>query len=547
MEKVIDIKIYNDLLERITKGIFKHLWKNEEEIQGVKIKENVATSLLTVLGKTIKTSAYEKYIEKWISIYVSSIAEKGEAIGILAGQSLVQPIVQGVLKSQHSTGKQQAGADTISFIDLNSLRTKVQVIKVHLENRIYDDPKLESEFLSKKYEEVTVGDILISSLGDAKYKPIEIDDSYKNNNLFVYINYSELYSGQNVYRFQLDPNKLDNAGLTHFSILGPLAALKDVMIVLHPLTTFTFDIIPINKPLTSFLEMIRDLMVVKIKGMEGVNIVNQKKITASDVIRRVYYDESTKATHVFLKPHEMMNIPVEKLKSLIKGKLISDETSVRRSEPIMKLVYNGNIEISDDAYHYYYFIGKVTLKTLMEKIAENINMNYLISNNPHEMIEFVGKAAARIGHEYIYSEELRDKPLHYQHICVLTSKIFSKDLTPINPTGFVKSENTSLDTISYQNHTANLSKEIVEGRRGKSKGLTTAIILGSTPNIGTGYIHTRVKEDARKRVIETYARARQDQIYLGKNTDVTFPLIGKLEPVEKLTKPSFKLPNDFEL
>ena len=101
----IDYKLMNSIANAIIDKLRALL--NVSDMQLNKMFQNVRMNALIMLGKFIDEAKIDTFIQRIVNGYINSLPRRGENVGILSAQSLVQPITQGILKAQHSSGKKE--------------------------------------------------------------------------------------------------------------------------------------------------------------------------------------------------------------------------------------------------------------------------------------------------------------------------------------------------------------------------------------------------------------------------------------------------------
>lgn len=585
----IDTVLQREMTDRIVEQVGKSFFGPSVDFGDIRmerIRQNVLFATTALLGREIHPDAVGEYCKEYALAHIQAVVKVGEPVGIIAAQSFNQPVTQAVLKSQHRTGaKEMMG--TNSLIALNGMSVKDRNIKVHLLSGGTDE---DLESLARKFEEVKLEDVLSSTYGNSRYSPVvtntdwpenfETDKPLPNgfsdhsqNPLFVYINHMFMKGNEVVYRFRIDPSKLKDAGLNQMSVYNVLFRVKDVMVIIHPLSTFTFDIVPGSKPLTAFLEIIKKLMVERLKGVPGLHSIGERKInvtrkpgdmSGSSIIAQHYYEKSTDKTFLFLDVIGMMHFPVDELKKRIihpdRDEVASVESEVTRlhhgSNCLFHIVYSGKVRIEQTPYKYYIFTGSLTMKKLLDYetdagvlFSKLCDHRYLIDNDPAEMIEFIGRTGARIIHEHNYSEELTNgkTPLLYQHMTTICRRMFGIVSNPIRPSSYLRSKDIgALAKLGNQEYKKNLQQEMIKGNHSPTNHLPTAIMAGRRATLGTGAIEVVVDNVRRQEVIQLYSKARRDQRYFGMYPNVSFPKLGEIEPMTTIPlKPfgeTFRLP-----
>lgn len=410
------------------------------------------------------------------------------------------------------------------------------------------------KFLSYSYEEVKVGDVLSSFFGSCKYISFQTDDEYDQNPFFIYTNYKPIPVGSEGYKFKFDVDRLNDAGISHIDIFNLLAEIKDFTIVMHPITENRFDIIIGNNPFVKFADMIKTFLQRSIKGISGLNLIEQKTIPVNDFARTCIYDEETNLTHVFINANGILHFPKEEFFKRVRtpdhklATLRQDNINLKNPNDIFTLVFNGRIVIDPIPYSYYSFCGTMTAKHLLNKIGNIFSPKYFTTNDPTDMIGICGKAGTRTNHEAYYSEELvaSGMALLYQNITTICRNIFAYNLTPITPGGFFKSCGVNaIDALCFQNHDKNLEAAIIRGETSSTDGLTSSIFFGKPPSMGTNYIKVKLNKEAYKKVMDMYVEARRQKYYFGKYQNIDLLEIGELKALTTLSSVNRQLPNNF--
>jgi hypothetical protein len=574
---LIDMEVANRMVDRIVGMIDDRLFGGSGSYRLTRIQQNVRYAVYTLLGKMMPRGYEKIYCKEYAEAHVGRVVRVGETVGIIAAQSFNQPVTQAVLKSQHRTaGKETLGAN--SLITMNSMTVKEHAFKIHFKPDVARLETLDS--LAKKYEEVMLEDVLSSTHGDSVHSPEIVNKNwpvnfsscykvgaqgeefempggvsdYSAEPLFLYFNHRFMGRREVVYRYYIDPSKLRDAGLTHMDIINVLQGVKNLMVVIHPLSTFTFDIVPNPDTMAEFPEAVKKIMQTRLKGVPGLLNIGERKVCVTGekgIVKREYYDTKSECTYLFLNPSAMLHFPTEELKKRVtnengsQAEILYEKTQLFISETVddelFHIRYKGKVSLDLTPYTYYIFTGSLSMKDLLAHnidggitFADVCDQRYILSNDPSEMIGFVGRTGARVIHEYNYSEELNNAgtPLIYQHITLFCRRMFGLTSDPIRAVSYMKSKNpNALDKFGYQNYQKSLEHEIIKGTRSSTKDLPSAVIVGRRPVIGTGAIELEKDPVRMKEVINLYSEARRDQQYHGKYPGITFPKIGEVKPM----------------
>lgn len=398
------------------------------------------------------------------------------------------------------------------------------------------------DFLLREYEEVKVMDLIAPSCGECRYRTSDSKENYDCDENFVYINHDSVEPKSKIFIFDFDVVKLKNSGVKHTDIYEIISRIKNIMFCIHPLHTFRFDLVPRNNPDTVVQNIINNLMNERVKGIPNLETIETNSLEPKDLTNFQYYDEELNETHVFLNSRNLLYFPIEEFKKRItdeNGNDIDSKYDNIRPDKlgVFKIVYPGKIRIQPIPYYYFDFIGTMTSEDVKSSIRKYINIKYFLTNSHLDMIKTVGKVGARVLHESSYVDDLlaSDNVLNYQHVSLTCRHIFGFELTPITPSGFMKSPGvTIIDKLCFQNHEANISDEIIKGNEYSTDGLTTSIFFGKKPKLGTNYVSFKINDEERKKVNDELALAIQDQKYCGKYPGIIFPTVGEIKPLTKL-------------
>ena len=261
----VDYKLMNSIANAIIDKLRALL--NVSEVQLSKMFQNVRMNALIMLGKFIDETKIDTFIQRIVNGYINSLPRRGENVGILSAQSLVQPITQGILKAQHSSGKKDGGTET-NLIKLNSMKVSPRIITLHMNN----PSKERLEQWANLNEHCTFGEVLSSTHGNCKYVPNprgvkhqgELADLIAERKFYVHID----KLCETFYTFHIDKFKLEEMNITHREIFRTLASFPCFGFVMHPLKTFTFELCPAvvessspnDKVISHFNNMIGELM-----------------------------------------------------------------------------------------------------------------------------------------------------------------------------------------------------------------------------------------------------------------------------------------------
>ncbi len=536
-------KLAKDIVYRIRTRKFG-LDEPEGSIRMTKIIQNVKLMLLQLLGESLSKEEIGDYVEEFSSQFISKSIEVGEASGTIAAQSLLEPITQATLKSQHRAGAKDTGGSA-SLLQLNKLNTTNKIYKIHFK---VNDSELKfgktQEDLSREYEEVFLGDVLASTYGESRFEPVMVDDYYSQQTEMVYLNHRDIWPKEVVHRFKMDPEKLWDAGLTQLDIYDLLLDQTDLVIIIHPMSTFIFDIASKDgQRNTSFSNKISSLLKKPLKGIKGLNMVGERKIRATEAAPFIYFNKKKNESTLYFDVNVMMNFPIKEFtKRIIPAsgplKILEETLTISTSTKEAYIKCQGEVKLDQTPYNYFLFFGTLTLESIITTFGQSIDLNHLVSNDAHEMIKFIGITAARTSHEFSYSEALNaaGTPLLYQNIVPICRRIFGMRLMPVTPSGYHNGSGiTPLERLSFQNYRSVLETEIIKGTKGSTSNLPAAIIVGRRAKIGTSAMSTEPLPERIKQVNELYSIARQEQKYYGKYQNIQFPPFGTLKPLTVLT------------
>lgn len=617
-----------EVIEDVAFHYFGHVDENGDKVVPVddirmaKIKQNVEIMTIKLLGMTIHRDDMLALSKQYSDKLIESVVSRGAAVGVEAGQSLVQPIIQAMLKTQHKTGNKQAIAGANSIEHLNKLKTNTNVVRVHIRNNgIFEQPDgstvvIDHRYLSDRYEQIRMHDVLVSSMGNSKVEISHFDKSIYERTDVVFINKESEKphrAKQPVYQFQVDPDKLGDAGITMIHVIQTLMLIKNVCFVVHPLSTFRFDMIKIDNSQVNDNQVIDKLEKTKIKGIDGLAHINVRQINPKEALalHRFEDDNGKIITRAYINMYYYTQIPLNDLRKMVltkssfqerkkleetiaqaedkendlRKKLMNlddndekllesyinaqntvndlresldtfqNESAVASAESldlksldtVYYFEYEGEVELSKQAYSYYYFHGDITIEDITKHLGKYMNHDYTVTNDPIEMISLYGRSIAVTQHELLYSEELAstDTDMHYQHISLICAYMFANQPNPISPSGYLKNKGvTALDRFAFEQYAENLGAESVKGVISNTKSITTSIFTGNRANIGTAYIKCRINQERRKEVLESYKIAYEEQLYDNRHNGIELPVFDKIVMRSDLGPPSGPFVND---
>ena len=534
----IDYEMMNDITGKIIGGLRKIFGRNDFEL--FKLYQNIRINGLSLLGKRIpshKIPQLHLFIARLVNKYIESLPRRGEAVGILAAQSLIQPITQSLLKAQHSAGKKNNGDDT-GLIKLNSMSISTRIITLHLKDSSKE--KIENWAHSSQY--CTFREILTKQSGECEYSPghkgqrkrdIRTADGY-----LIYANVPK--TCEIFYVFHIDKDKLKEIGLTAYELFDIIFTFNCFGLIIHPLHTNIFELCPNNitspKVIGVFNDKIRELMNTRIKGIKGVQSIQVKEIKPQDVVKFGVYDSASNTTKLYVLPEFLLFFPLDELSKRIGRKLTK---SSRKSTEPLHLIVEGVYNLGEMKKELYYYLsvkgdsGILTLKSILDNNPGLFRRDYAITNDPHEMRDFLGIISAQTLHEYNYyvSAKSNKFSLAFPHIHVFCCKMFAGlSLKPTTPKGFESMEGINpLDKFSHQNYIKHLSTDPLKTVvKYSAKGLITSTLLGGKFGFGSNYASFRINDKARREIIDLCSKAKTEQYYEEKYRDIDFFGVGKV-------------------
>jgi len=584
---VIDETFRQVLKKNVIDGVGDFFFGTSKDPRMTKIIQNVELMTLGLIGMEIHRDDMVPLYEQYLTKFVESVVARGAAVGVEAGQSLVQDIVQSILKSQHGSGKrgQITGANPVE--KLNKLRTNINVVRAHLKHGgIFVQPDgtkivIDHRYLSDRYEQIRMHDVLVSCMGNSKVQVEKFNPNIYQRKDVVFINIKageKHRPKQPVFQFQVDPDKLADAGITMIHVIQTLLLIDDVTFVVYPLSTFRFDMINVDVSKISDTTVLAKLEKTPIKGINGLVHISTKNIEPQDLIKlqrlpngktRAFFDMycytqvpldvirnmivTKESANAYEKLKKVVSDIERKLETQPNDTRLKEELSQAYDEmdsfkytnakPVIENLdledvdslfyfeFDGEVTLSKQPYTYYLFHGDITMGTIIEHLGKYLNLDYLVTNDPREMVKKFGTTIAVTQHELLYSEELEASgtAMLYQHISLICAYMFGFNLNPISPSGYLKNKGvTALDRFAFEQYSENLGVEAVKGAISNTKSITTSIFTGNKANIGTAYIKFRINQKQRKEVMESYRIAYEEQLYEGKHQGIELPLFDKI-------------------
>ena len=170
-----------------------------------KIVQNVQIASLRLVGQSIDPAKLDALALKTANLYLDSLVNRGENVGLIGAQSLTQPFTQACLKNQHSAGRKKADEHS-SLVGLNSLKTSPRIITLH------PKPGTNKAILdqwAKDNEYSVFGEVIVRPCGDCPYVPCTRTTTRSPDNAYINV-------PKNVpvfYVFRYDPRKLHDLSL----------------------------------------------------------------------------------------------------------------------------------------------------------------------------------------------------------------------------------------------------------------------------------------------------------------------------------------------
>lgn len=414
------------------------------------------------------------------------------------------------------------------------------------------------DFLLKEYEEVKMRDLITSSCGECKYTPLLAGENYACDNFVVNLSEYKVDPKSQVYRFYLDPKKLKNSDLTQIDIYRAIFDVVeenpvDIMFVFHNLGKLCFDIVPGMHPDSVVDDFITKILDKKIKGIPGLDTIEEIKLTPIDLIDYIFYDESMDETHIFFEGRNLLYYPINQFKKRVtdlNGNMIKPirDTLAPENNEVFKIIYKGKVKIQTFPYFYYNFVGKMETDTVLQYTKKYIDRKYFISSKVQHTLQYIGKTSARVINESFYMDllEASGNVLNYQIISVFFRNIFGTTLSPITPSGHLKNPDVNImEKLMAQNLEENLRNEIIKGKKYSTRGLMASVFCGKKPEMGTNYF--KFIENKNKYIVDAeLADAATKQKYEGQYPELTFPILQQTKPYTNFSSNTNFFVNDFE-
>ncbi len=513
------------------------------------IVQNIKMMSLRLLGDTINVDKLDAYCRKVAELFLSSLVSRGKNVGLEAAQSLLQPITQAYLKSQHSAGR-KGSSGASSLVKLNALKTSPRVVVAHCRTTVDVMQKW-----AKDNEYTSFGEVIATPCGGCKYVPRA--RTGERDQRCVYINVPKMC--ETFYVFRIDPCKLADIGMTHTDVYRVIMSRPGLGLIIHPPATFTFELCPDeigHGYLSIFNDRVRLLMDACLKGIRGVERIEIRASKVSDVVKCAHYD----GEHTFLyhAPEIDLFFPRDELIKRLPSGLAAEFVD----DCPMHIHVNGKVDISDldqTPHKYIAVCGTMSFKDILKKLSDaniGIRKDCIWSNDPVEMTEHYGITVAQSIHEYNYWQSLTDNgfSLAYVHIAVFCAKMFGYNLCPITPQGFKSMQGiTPLDRLAYRDFVSEVSTlPVNQEERFPVRGVIPSVLMGKPYTFGTNYAGYEIDMDARQRVIDMCSDARTVQHYgqprdsaTGRTyADVDFYGVGSVRKITSGLRRTLVLPSE---
>jgi DNA-directed RNA polymerase beta' subunit len=446
----------------------------------------------------IGKETFNDIMEDLITSYNKNLAQSCEMVGILAAQSIGEPLTQFTLNTFHSTGVSDVTSNMSGMVRIKELisfskNIKSPFMKIYLEESFkYDEEK--TKLLSNIIENTMISDIILGteiyfepehSEANSIHRKDLMNDNVKN--LFFAANYSKNVSLKSlpwVYRFIINKEALLNKNITLLDIKTQFVKMWN--------------------------EIYTELKGFKRKERDIITLVSNICILSNSD------NDPLPVVHIRL---DLKEYDYQVIMDILH--LITNTFKIKGIKGIKKAFVTKEIEKTFDEN------GKFVDKTEFIITTQGINLDELfylegidssrtISNDVFATYSIYGIEATRS----ILLKEINEifstqasQEINYQHLSILVDIMTQNGgVTPLNRYGINKLETDPLSRASFEKTIEQLLQAAIYQEKDKVNSVSSRIITGRVIRGGTGMLDLLVDID--KLETTEYVETRNDTIGL---------------------------------
>jgi DNA-directed RNA polymerase II subunit RPB1 len=546
--RIIDSARYNEDLSKNNEELtFKYILEQLDEIANKTIlmnkkQNNIIKSKDEELSKTLfvimlhdslaparcikeyklNKAQFDAIIEQVIINYNKNIAEAGEMVGIISGQSLGEPLTQMTLKSFHSSGIAAISNTTQGMPRLKELYSLTKKMKTP-QMILYLTPEYA---ISREMANKVASYVKYTTLDDIR-KSINVyfDPNPNDKDSFTVLdNAKNIYQSSNINRNSCQTDIYGLPWLMRIEIDIEKMLEKEVTLLdikskfCNAWQKRYSDTKTIKKEEKYVFDRITQIAVISNSDNDESPVIHIRfDMTEYDI--QIIYNF---IDHIVI-PFKLKGIPNVNNAGAVKEirKIFNDETGdVNNIEE--HNIYTDGTNLTDIRY------------------INGIDIYRTICNDPNEILSIFGIEAARavLMKEIIYTYERAGQPIGFQHLTLLVDKMTNGGyLMSIDRVGMGKSDVEPLSKASFEQQVETLISAAVFGEVDHMKGVSSRISAGLVVKCGTGLcdlvLDTEMIEkseytvDIGQKYLKTYESIESNNIneYITKEveTDVFIP------------------------
>lgn len=437
--------------------------------------------MASVNDHKLSKEQFDNAIRTMTDIYNRAVIEAGEMIGIIAAQSLGEPVTQMTLDTFHHTGigsKSTTGVTRVKEILSCSRSIKAPIMRIHL-----NDDKCKSMDMANKIAY------------HIKYTTI----NHIRDKIDVYYDPDPLSSGSIM--------KKDNAVHVYHSHtinktscqsdIGGMPWLMRIQLNRDQMISKEITLLDIKSKFCNFWN----------KRFQTKNLKRDDKMIFDRVVQLAILsnDDSSQVPVIHIR-FNVQNVNLTMISKFASGMVdnfklkgfdtIEDIGGVSK-HPYVTYDNDGGANTSDDDYEHIIYTGGTDLKNI--RYLNNINLERTITNDIVEVYDTFGIESART----VLIKELMDTykgsggSLTWQHATMLADNMCNTGtLVTVDRHRLNKVDIDPMARASFEKTVDQFTMAAVFGERDEMKSVSSRIMAGQTIKGGTGYCNLILDHDA---------------------------------------------------
>jgi DNA-directed RNA polymerase beta' subunit len=452
--------IYSNNIQKKAKSRIPPIYKRATVIISALVRSHLCVSQL--VKQNISNTMLDLILDKILIAAQKSLIDSGTSVGVIAAQTLSEPMTQYIISSHHRSGVSGGVGDE----QTDKLTRNHELLMAKITEKMKNPSML--LFVKEEYENnsIKVGEIANHIESMKLYRFLEelqiFFEEYGKPKHPDYIKEADLIS-----KFEsLNPNIIVPANLSRWVIRLELNKLKMILKNMD-LETIVFELIR--------------------KNPEMFIVYNSEN--DDNIVLRCYIKNS-----MFKKTHMIHQSHIEHVKDILINTVIRGVSGIKAAYVRKR---NKSFIDKDGAIKSKTVYAIKTKGTNLEAIMENpfLDVKLCTTDSIKEIEEVYGIEAAR---HMLYAELEKLIPgMHPQHYSIFSDEMsFTGRVTGISKAGLEKRETHNVLLRASYNFTLQVLKNAaVNNRHSKIYGMSASLMVGRTPEVGSCYNKIAVDYD----------------------------------------------------